>query len=470
MKILSLALQAPSDNAAVACNAYATILEASLHSREIWEAFTTRPDNVELHKALLLEDPRKPLRERIIKSIASVCGGDLPATSPLSKTETASRFWTIISAVLPLSLGHAAQSEQLFEIAEQVFRSHDENSRDEASLRSCLFSWGELLLQYNHEESVGRDEIDHVVLGLTKLLLSCVSSLKSFKKSLNAGTLAEQIFRKYLFVPRVTEIDEVISQDVGLPVLESKTRKELYDLLLALTEDRDSYDTLLNLCKGLSEDEETRFARPYGMERTDEIRSATGYVGLLNPRALCYMNSLLTQLFMNVNFRKFMLGLDVADPESSQRLLSETQHLFARMQNTFRKSADPREFAASVKGIEGLPIDVSVQMDADEFYNLLFDQWEGQMMSPETRKLFRTFYGGQMIHQIKSKECEHVSERAESFFVVQCDVQGKSNLHESLQAFVEGDVMEGDNKYKCESCGGRFVDAVKRYATSSFRS
>jgi len=82
-------------------------------------------------------------------------------------------------------------------------------------------------------------------------------------------------------------------------------------------------------------------------------------------------------------------------------------------------------------------------MDADEFYNLLFDQWEGQMLSQETKQLFRSFYGGHTVNQIKSKECEHVSERVEGFFVIQCDVQGKATLQESLQSFVEGDVMEG---------------------------
>lgn len=401
-----------------------------------------------------------------MQSIASVCGGDLPSTSPLTKVETASCFWKIISAILPEAVQLPSQSEQLFDIAEQVFRSHDENSRDEESLRSSLMTWSDLLLNYTHEEFVGRDETDFVVLGFTKLLLCCIPSLKSFKKPLNVGPLMEQIFHKFLFVPKVAEIDEETPQHVGLPVLESKTRKELYDLMLALAEDRNSYDMLLGLTESLTEEEEDLSSKSYSVDRSNEIRSSTGYVGLLNPRAICYMNSLITQLFMNVNFRKFMLGLNVADAGASQRLLSETQRLFAQMQNTYRKATDPREFASCVKGLDSAPIDINIQMDADEFYNLLFDQWEGQMLSPEIKQRFRSFYGGQTVNQIKSKECEHVSERVESFFVVQCDVQGKSSLQESLQAFVEGDVMEGDNKYKCESCGGKFVDAVKRYVDS----
>jgi ubiquitin carboxyl-terminal hydrolase 34 len=260
------------------------------------------------------------------------------------------------------------------------------------------------------------------------------------------------------------ENDENISQ---LPILDTETRKELYDLLLALADDRDTYNALLQLT-GEAEKQNSGTLLPISVDRRMEIRSQTGYVGLLNPRAICYMNSLLSQLFMNLNFRQFMLELEVQEAKGSQHLLSETQNLFAEMQTSFRKAADPRPFVACVKNLDKTPIDIGVQMDADEFYNLLFDQWEAQLVKEEHKQKFRAFYGGQTLQQVKSKECEHVSERAETFFALQCDVQGKASLQESLQSFVQGDVMEGDNKYKCESCGGKFVDAVKRQAMFLF--
>lgn len=457
-----MALRTPYDSQLLVGKLYATILEASLHSRGIWEAFMGRPDLVQLHRALVLTDPRKQLRQHIATAIASICGGELPSTCPLTSVETAARFWSILDAFLPEAIRYPNRSEQLFDITEHVFRSHNANSRDEETLRSCLTSWSGLLLHYKHGEFVGRDDVDFVVRGFTKLLLCCIPSLKSFKKPLNGGSLMAQIFRKFLFVPRVSEVDHEEPQSAELPILESNTRKDIYDLILALAEDRGSYGALLDLVESLANDDNAITSRSYGINRTNEIRSSTGYVGLVNPRAICYMNSLLTQLFMNVNFRQFMLGLNVADAGASQRLLAETQKLFAMMQGSFRKSADGRDFAACVKGLDGSPIDINIQMDADEFYNLLFDQWERQMLSPEAKERFRSFYGGQTVNQIKSEECHHVSERVESFFVVQCDVQGKANLADSLQAFVEGDVMEGDNKYKCESCDGKFVKAIKR--------
>lgn len=246
------------------------------------------------------------------------------------------------------------------------------------------------------------------------------------------------------------------------PILESHTRHEMYDLMLALAEDSSTYNSLVKLAADVETEENEPAIPTLAVDRSLEIRSSTGYVGLYNPRAICYANSLLTQLFMNLNFRKFILGLELQEASGSQKLLLETQRLFTNMQHSFRKSADPRSFAACVRNSELMPIDISVQMDADEFYNSLFDQWERQLIKDEHKQQFRSFYGGQTLNQIKSKECEHVSERSEPFFAIQCDVLGKATLQESLQAFVRGDVMEGDNKYKCEKCDGKYVDAVKR--------
>lgn len=232
--------------------------------------------------------------------------------------------------------------------------------------------------------------------------------------------------------------------------------------MLALVDDSSTYNTLLQLAGEVENEGYEPVLATISVDRSMEIRSSTGYVGLYNPRAICYLNSLMTQLFMNLNFREFILSLEVQEASGSQKLLFETQRLFTQMQHSFRRSTDPRSFAACVKSVESTPIDIAVQMDVDEFYNLLFDQWEKQLVKEDHRQKFRSFYGGQTLNQIKSKECDHVSERTEPFFAVQCDVQGKANLQESLQAFIHGDVMEGDNKYKCELCGGKFVDAVKR--------
>lgn len=181
----------------------------------------------------------------------------------------------------------------------------------------------------------------------------------------------------------------------------------------------------------------------WAIDRLKAIRSPEGYAGLKNLSNTCYLNSLFTQLFMNVGFRDFMLQVALDDPETSQKLLSETKKIFGNMQETWCKYVDPEGAVCSIRTYDNEPIDVNIQMDVDEFYNLLFDRWEAQITNPEEKKRFRSFYGGQLVQQIKSKECEHISERLEPFSAIQCDIKGKANLEESLQAYVEGEIMQG---------------------------
>lgn len=331
----------------------------------------------------------------------------------------------------------------VLELADFVFHRNFQILKNEEGLRNCLQSWGRILLDHKHVEFVGKDDVDEVVLGLTKLSLSCVHFLKSFKKPLEAGDLMESIFKKFLFLPVPENLSSDELEKAPLPVLESKTRTELYDLVLALSEDLTIHRKLMELTKDLAVDEAITAVRGFMYDRNNEIRSSTGYVGIHNPRNICYLNSLLTQFFMNLKFREFMLRIDTPEFGQSQRLLVETKRLFANLQNSYRRASDPRDFAETVRSIDGNPIDISIQMDADEFCNLLLDQWEGQIQSGDAKKAFRSFYGGQTVNQIKSYECEHVSERVEGFSVIQCDVRGHTNLTNSLEAFVKGDVMEG---------------------------
>lgn len=195
-------------------------------------------------------------------------------------------------------------------------------------------------------------------------------------------------------------------------------------------------------------------------ERERWLLSPAGKGGLINLSNTCYLNSLLTQIFMNENFRRFILNLEVEDKDET-KLTYNFHILFARMQNSFHKAIEPRDLVASLRDFAGDPIDPTIQMDVDEFYNLLFDRIENELHDEKVKAHFKSIYGGHILQQVKSRECPHVSEREEAFSAIQCDIKGKSNLFESLKAYVEGEVMEGDNKYKCTTCD-RHVEAVKR--------
>lgn len=187
-----------------------------------------------------------------------------------------------------------------------------------------------------------------------------------------------------------------------------------------------------------------------GFDRFKAIRNPCGYVGLRNLSNTCYLNSLLTQLYMNTNFRRFLMAPHVEGPPGSQQLLLLTQKLFGFMQESYRRFVDPVDVVTSIRTYDDTLIDIHSQMDVDEFYNLLFDRWEGQLVTAQERKELRSFYGGQLVQQVKSQECEHISERLEPFSAIQCDIKGKSSLQDSLQAYVDGELLGG----------GEFTDLI----------
>jgi ubiquitin carboxyl-terminal hydrolase 34 len=75
-------------------------------------------------------------------------------------------------------------------------------------------------------------------------------------------------------------------------------------------------------------------------------------------------------------------------------------------------------------------------------------------------------FGGSLCNQIISKECGHVSERQESFFTLSLEIKNKRSILESLDLYIEGDVLEGENKFYCGICS-RKVDALKRTCIST---
>lgn len=271
------------------------------------------------------------------------------------------------------------------------------------------------------------------------------------------------LFRAHLF-PEISSINHQGLVDTKVPNLHTSTRIELYAITTLLSTKINDFHGLLLLNSDLLASPTGSYAWSWGIaqppgdfhyeqnwsfERNKLMRSSTGYPGIRNLSNTCYMNSLFTQLFMNVKFRGFMLGTQVPDGSSSQKLLQETKTMFGFMQETVLKAVDSQGIAESLVTYDNTLIDVSVQMDVDEFYNLLFDRWESQITSTADKKAFREFYGGQIVQQIKSKECPHISERLEPFSAIQCDIKGKATLIDSLNAYVSGEIMEGGQPNHC---------------------
>lgn len=259
------------------------------------------------------------------------------------------------------------------------------------------------------------------------------------------------LFWRHLFPSNWSSPDPLWQGDL---IYNETTRRQLNDIILKVSgrdavQNQQLIDDLKSLVPCLTNDEDDGIS-PYrydlplnNFDRSKAIRSSCGYAGLRNLSNTCYLNSLCTQLFMNIDFRQFILDAEISGPDRLQSLLHHTRNLFGQLQSSHRRFIDPEPFVVSIKTYDDELINIHNQMDVEEFFNLLNDRWEGQLRSPEAVQAFRSIYGGQLVTQTKSKECEHLSEVMEPFSAIQCDIKGKKDLFESLEAYVDGEHMEG---------------------------
>ncbi|KAK3937263.1 ubiquitin carboxyl-terminal hydrolase 34, partial [Diplogelasinospora grovesii] len=445
-----------------------SIFEPCLISSVFMSAFCGHDRIPALLEDLLLNDERLEVRQQTAVLILEKCG--ISQTKPDEYAERfRAFFWPLVSGLVRPAIAKTNCAAELLDLCFTMFKMLRVAKSDILDIQKLLVDWGRLFLGYTTLEDVTQpDLVDHAAYSLIQLIHSilCWDEYPAPRELLHFKDMARKIFWRHLF-PRIAKDGKAAATR---PILHSQSRVMLIEIIFSLIgEDRKQ---LMWLIEDLNElvpvypDEDVDFYSydlPQQFERAKAIRASCGYVGLKNLSNTCYLNSLFTQLFMNPDFRQFMLRARVQDRDYSQNLLWQTQKLFAFMQGSMRRFMNPEECVACIKTYEDMGIDIHNQMDVDEFYNLLFDRWEGQLLTAEEKRQFRSFYGGQLVQQVASKECEHVSERLEPFSAIQCDIKGKSSLEESLQAYVDGEIMEGgsDNKYKCSTCD-RHVDAVKR--------
>lgn len=463
----------------VICLSFSVLIEGSMRDDKFWDAVKQQSSFDRLLGALLLEEIRQPIRSDVSERIKIICspsksqkksenaiseGSQGQSAESPARIDMLATVWNVLVQVIPQTPKYASQSAEFFKVALWVFRSVTEKSPRDVMFSHYLKEWCEVMLSHRTQEFIGREPVDHLISGFASLLEVCLQLADDANVDLETFDVAERILTTYLFPDLTPDSDgpEVVQIEPKCPVMHSDTRKKLYNIVNLLCKRHEgNLNQVMSILHELVPRGELLSASTWSVipftdclldysygtnwswDRYKMIRTREGYAGLKNLSNTCYLNSLMTQLFMNVEFRDFMLRLNVVDPNSSQKLLGETQRLFAWMQETWTKSVDPQDFVESIRTYDNEAIDVTVQMDVDEFYNLLFDRWEAQVVDPKDKEKFRTFYGGQLVQQIKSQECSHISERLEPFSAIQCDIKGKASLEESLQAYVEGEIMQG---------------------------
>ncbi|XP_027931649.1 ubiquitin carboxyl-terminal hydrolase 13-like isoform X2 [Vigna unguiculata] len=183
---------------------------------------------------------------------------------------------------------------------------------------------------------------------------------------------------------------------------------------------------------------------------TYDSKKETGYVGLKNQGATCYMNSLLQTLYHIPYFRKAVYHMPTTENDMpSGSIPLALQSLFYKLQYS-DTSVATKELT---KSFGWDTYDSFMQHDVQELNRVLCEKLEDKMKGTVVEGTIQKLFEGHHMNYIECINVDYKSTRKESFYDLQLDVKGCRDVYASFDKYVEVESLEGDNKYHAEQYG-----------------
>lgn len=192
-----------------------------------------------------------------------------------------------------------------------------------------------------------------------------------------------------------------------------------------------------------------------------DSKKETGFVGLKNQGATCYLNSLLQSLYFTKAFRQavYKIPTENDNPESVPLALQ-------RMFYLLRTAKLPVGTLDLTKSFGWDTVDAFTQHDVQELNRVLMDNLEGKMKETAVDGALNKIFVAQMKSYVKCVNVDFESSRSEDYWDIQLNVKGMKDIMESFRDYIQEETLDGENQYQATGYG--LQDAKKGVVFQSF--
>ncbi|ANB13370.1 Ubp15p [Sugiyamaella lignohabitans] len=190
-------------------------------------------------------------------------------------------------------------------------------------------------------------------------------------------------------------------------------------------------------------------------------KKETGFVGLKNQGATCYLNSLLQSLYFTKVFRRSVYKIPTQQDQPNS-VPSALQRMFYLLST----SEAPVGTLQLTKSFGWDSADAFTQHDVQELNRVLMDKLEGKMKGTEVEGALNNIFVAQMKSYVKCINVDFESSRIEDYWDIQLNVKGMKDLEASFRDYIQTELLAGENQYQATGYG--LQDATKGVVFQSF--
>ena len=370
----------------------------------------------------------------------------------------------------------------LIELAGNLFSEIMELKKKDTGTQSLDIDFNQLFWQFfnkfeghvSREKNFG-DPVDFTLVSSLSFMEKILKTDPEILQSMDPDkkkNLALNLLQKCLF-----KVDSENIEYNDLKCKSNNSREAALNLLGCLAKG-DIKTSILVFLKGLNALADhipvpPTTSRSYSILLEFEKKSRLGFLGIKNLGCICYMIAMLQQFFCTDTFtRGILMADDYVDVELREvkgrmvddNVFHQFQNMFGFLQNSHRREFNPLEFCLSYKDFGGQPVNISLQQDAQEFLNCIFDRLERSLKKTPFKGILDSVYSGEKINLIECKGCGYVRSNTEIFYNLSLEVKNLKNMEESFKKFIEPETISDflcDNcKKKCDISKGSYLKTV----------